>query len=121
MNISNPIVANAMQSHVAKNMITSRQYKEIYNFLDSAYGAAMHIDDCIKGIAISLEDIRRCGKHITGAYDDEADKDARKIEKEVADSYSALKNLSMHKRLLCAAIDTIQKKYSTYDQKRLID
>jgi len=121
MNISNPIVANAIQSRVARNMLTSRQYAEIYHYLDNEYTHASRIEDCIKGVADNLADVRMCGRHVTEAYDDEAKNDQQKIEKEVAACYAILKNLAVHKRRLLVAIHDRQKKYSTYDPKRLID
>lgn len=121
MNSSNPIVANAIQSHTAKNMLTSRQYTEIYNYFDKEYTHASRIEDCIKGISDNLKDVRMCGRHITEAYDDEAKKDQQEIEKEVAACFAVLTRLAVRKRHLLVAIHDRQGKYSTYDPKRLID
>lgn len=122
MNISNPIVANAIQSHTARNMLTSKQYKSIESILDSAERDVTKTEDSSKAVARSLDDLHRTmTEMVRGGFDEEAQKDAIEIGKEVDACSKMLENFIGRLKLLRSAVDRMTRKYSTYDPKRLID
>lgn len=117
----NTLVKNAIAARggaVAKNALTSGQYKEISKILGDAQKSLAKCDEAYKTIRMSLDDIGRGLTWMGRSFDDEATKDAHLIEMALKNAFGRIENFS---HILAEVIDKKADKYSRYDPKRLID
>lgn len=117
----NTLVKNAIAARggaVAKNALTSGQYKEISKILGDAQKSLAKCDDACKTIRMSLDDIERGLARMWRNFDKEAYYDAYVLEVVLKEAYKRVENFSQH---LAASLALKADKYSHPDPKRLID